>query len=95
MSDYREECIRHKNVQRGIEEERPVGSKKKVGRKPYLIETFFWGKWCWSGRYADLETAQQAFTQKRRKHPRWGWRLMLNGNVLENYEPAGGGVDHG
>jgi hypothetical protein len=54
VSDYREECIRHKKVQRGIEDDRPVSGRKKAGRKPYLIEYLVWGSWGWSGRYATL-----------------------------------------
>jgi hypothetical protein len=87
MSDYREECIRHKNVQRGIEEERPVGTKKKAGRKRYLIESKWFNQWGWSGRYETMEVAQQAFDQKSRKHPHTGWRIVLNGEVLRTYEP--------
>lgn len=87
MSDYREECVRHKNVQRGIEDERPVSGKKKVGRKPFLIESFMLGRWDWNGRYATLEVAQQALGNFSRKHPSWGWRLLRNGETLQSFTP--------
>ncbi len=82
MSDYREECIRRKDVQIGLVEPRPVGGKKKAGAKPYLMESYYFNRWGWSGRYADLKTATQAFDNHARKHPRHGLRLIFEGNVI-------------
>lgn len=88
MSDYREECIRRKSVQAGILEQRPAGAKKKVGAKPFLLENLVFNQWGWAGRYATLKTADQAFEQQCRKHPRWEWRLLHDGKSIRHYEPT-------
>lgn len=72
-TSYREASNEAKAVRQGIVEARPIGGKKRQGKKDVVVElrypgsSFKWAaRWHKFGAYPDLATAQQVVDNKTR-----------------------------
>lgn len=82
MSDYRESSNAAKAIRQGIVEARPVGGKKRQGKKSVVVETRWpgcfikaWHDWHSFGRYPNEQVAQGVVDQMSRKHTRAEYRI--------------------
>jgi hypothetical protein len=73
VSDYRESSNQAKAVRRGIVEPRPIGGKKRQGKKTVVVEIRYPGlnlpfarDWHKFGAYEDRETAETVIANKTR-----------------------------
>ena len=99
------ELVEAKNKRAGIIEQRPCTiHKARKGPKPYEVwvdwgEKGFWfrwgkGRWFRAGRYANYESALQAFRKHSRDtHHYVGVELRLSGGVIHNISKTLSGYD--
>lgn len=84
MSDYREECIKHKLVQRGIVEQRPVTANKPKLKGDWLIVYFShkdnrWSIWHSNG-YRSEEDARKSLRSISFWYP-----LVVERSIFNDY----------
>lgn len=87
VSDYKEGCIKAKEVKRGIKDQRRVGGKNKRDRPITLYYTYTkedWmskllyknGKWLKWGKYRTMVEAETAMDNLKRKHNNF-WHFKI------------------
>ena len=71
MSEYREGCIKHKAVQRGIIDQRAVPNTKKKLKGDWLRVQFYSGQWHVWGEYVHEEDARKNMIKMNYYTPRY------------------------